>query len=963
MIQRSKLLRYMIILLMLAGVSSSVHGQFYTTGQDPASLRWRQIQTPHFQVIFPRNFEDKARYVANMLEYAYGRADRSLDHEPRKTSVIIHNRSVISNGFVAPAPHRMELFSTPPQDNLDMPWLEHLAIHEYRHVVQIDKLDQGLTRLLGYIFGQQANAVVAGMMPMWYYEGDAVIAETALTSDGRGRSPSFTREIRTWLADTIPPFSFDKMLLGSYRDKTPDHYQLGYHMTAYGRASHGTGLWEKVERYVGKRPYQLFSFNFALNRYFGDYSGGLYDSAMTRFGEIYDEPAAPKQERGERIAGEDHEDFLSYRFPEATDEGILVLKEGFSKLPGFVLLTSSGEERIHTPGPMTFDGFSYANGLIAWSERVPDMRWGNRSYSVVKLYDIERQREFTLKKKTRWFAPTLSPDGRKVAAVQAGKNNPYSLVVSSVGERQPIKSFSHPDSLFLQQPVWSVDGRSIYVIGLTNKGKGIYRVDYRSGSWFTILAPVYREINHLSAGDDHVFFRAAVGERDQICALDPKRNNLYQVTRSPINASDVSYNPATHTLLYAGYDANGYDIRRLQIDRDDFESLARKGASRNPVLNTLIRQEDSLFHSAAVPKTHYPARPYKKWANLFHFHSWAPFYMDYNMNNPVLTQINPGITLFSQNLLSTALTSLGYSYSNSAHHFHSRFTYRGWYPVFQFSTDYGGKPGVLRHPSVDWKPELSNNSMRFEASLSLPLNFSRGKNIAGATPSVSYEYDRTYYHLLQDDHYYNGLKTIDYGLWFYAYRRMAYRDLQPKWGVTFNVNHRASPFSEKILGEMTSMAGRLYLPGLMEDHGVTLALGYQKQDPEAYLYSTYLDFPRGFKPHAIEELFTFDSEYVLPLGYPDWNIPSLLYVKRLKGSVFYDYAWKQFRAREGNSIVWKEQQLHSTGAELTFDFHLARVMFPFTAGVRYSYLPQLEDYRIEFIFDVNFHRIYSKLSR
>jgi len=766
--------------LALSLLTSEVRAQFFTGGEDPASIEWKQMHTPNFQVIFPSDFEDKAMYVANILEYAYERGSNTLDHRPRKVSVIIHNRAVTSNGFVAPAPHRMELYSMPPQDNLDISWLEHLAIHEFRHVVQIDKLNQGLTRLLGYLFGEQANAVVAGMLPMWYLEGDAVIAETALTSSGRGRLPSFTKNIRARLQDSTRLFSFDKMLMGSYRDATPNHYELGYHLATYGRIQYGTDLWQQVEDHVGRRPYQLVSFNLGLDRFSGLYSGSLYDSAMTYFGGVYDAPPADAGSRSKVIAGEGHQDYRSYRFPLAIGQDeYLALRKDFSHQPRIIHITAGKEQTMHKPGPMTFERLSYADGLVAWSERVPDLRWGNQSYSVVKIYDMKKDAERILQHKTRWFAPDLSPQGRKVVVAEVTRDNSYRLVTCDVKDGGNLQHFTHPGGLFLQQPVWSHNGRYIYVIGLTAKGKGLYRLNPATGSWTTLIQPVYKEINHLSAGAQYLFFRAIDGHREQIFALDFQTDTKYQITQAPVNASDVSYSDEMDALLYASYQANGYNIHRMPVQPASAGTVKFEPDTASGPVNKLRSQEEQLFLSQKVPQKQYPVESYSRLQNLFHFHSWTPFYMDYNMNNPAITDIAPGITLLSQNLLSTAVTTLGYSYRNKAHHLHSQFTYRGWYPVFQISTDYGGKPDVIRSPSVNWAPDLNKDFMRLNASTSLPMNLSSGKNITGVTPSVSYEYDRNYYHHYDEDYYLRGLKTIDYSLWFYSYQRMAYRDILP----------------------------------------------------------------------------------------------------------------------------------------------------------------------------------------
>ena len=956
-------IRIILLSFLVFLVSMEASAQYFMSGQEPASTRWKQINTAHFQVIFPENFTEKARYVANILEYSYEKVSSSMDHQPEKVSVIIHNKSVTSNGFVAPAPHRMELYSVPPQDNNPMPWLEHLAIHEIRHWVQIDKLNQGLTKVLNYAFGEQATAVVAGLLPMWYLEGDAVISETALTEDGRGRIPDFSKIIRSRLADSLPLYSFDKMLLGSYRNNTPNHYELGYHMTSYARYRYGETLWQDVENHVARKPFQLLSFNFGLDRFADQYSADIYDSAMTFYNNFYYPQSLPDdKESNQEINTESHDSYTSYRHPRYTEDGgILALKKDYSRLPRFVKIVNGKEEIVHIPGRMTFDRFSYANDWIVWSEEIPDVRWSHRSYSVIKMFNMQKGMERTLTEKTRFFAPDISDDGNLVAVIQVTQENEYNLVVLDTENGWIQKQFTHPADIFLQQPVWSVDGKHIYLIGTDEKGKGIYRVNYDTGKWEQVMQPSFREIQHLSPGDEYIYFKAAMEHKEEILAFDFAKTELNRVTRSPVNASDVSFSNKSNSIVYSSFESEGYNLFEKKLDPGKFEPVKKEYNGDNRMISSLREGEGQLFRSGEIPNQQYTATPYRKWKHLFNFHSWAPLYMDYNINQKSISDVSPGISLFSQNLLSTSLTTLGYSYQSGTHKFHSQFVYRGWYPVFRVSTNYGGKPQVIRHSSVEWAPELSNDYMKFNASVSLPLNFTNNKYITGLVPSMEYEYDRNYYHNLRENFYLRGLKTIDYNAWFYHYQRMAHRDLQPRWGLTFDMNIRTSPFSENLLGNMTSLRGSLFLPGFIEDHGIQLRLGYQKQNPEIYLYSSYLQFPRGFQPSVTQKLFTFKADYSFPLFYPDWNIPSVLYVKRFKTNLFQDYGINHYQTIRNERRVWEKQQLYSLGAEITSDFHFARFMFPFSAGIRYSYLPQFADHRYELIFNVDFYRIYSNM--
>src|SRR5690606_1323094 len=117
--------------------------------------------------------------LGGCLDSVAPRVAWSLGHNPRRIELLLHNQTAIGNGMVTWAPKRSEFFTITRQDLTSTVWLSQLAIHDYRHVVQIVKLNQGFTRGLNYVFGQQATGAVIGLyLPMWLLEGDAVVAET-----------------------------------------------------------------------------------------------------------------------------------------------------------------------------------------------------------------------------------------------------------------------------------------------------------------------------------------------------------------------------------------------------------------------------------------------------------------------------------------------------------------------------------------------------------------------------------------------------------------------------------------------------------------------------------------------------------------------------------------------------------------------------------------------------------------
>src|SRR5688500_3346326 len=83
---------------------------------NPTSLKWHQVNTKNFRVLFPKGFDQQAQRVANTLEHIHKAESRTLGSYPRRISVILQNQSSESNGFVTILPRRSEFYTMPPQD-------------------------------------------------------------------------------------------------------------------------------------------------------------------------------------------------------------------------------------------------------------------------------------------------------------------------------------------------------------------------------------------------------------------------------------------------------------------------------------------------------------------------------------------------------------------------------------------------------------------------------------------------------------------------------------------------------------------------------------------------------------------------------------------------------------------------------------------------------------------------------
>ena len=162
-----KQLIFLVSFLILPFVASA---QFYVTGDDPGKLRWNYIDTDSYRVIYPAESDSLAHVYARKLEKFKIPVSRTTGYvtgegDGRLMPVVLHTYNG-SNGSVAWAPKRMDLFTLPSAHDVDpMPWSTMLAVHESRHVTQ---MQFGMTKAqkpFGYVFGQMWNILVSLVYP------------------------------------------------------------------------------------------------------------------------------------------------------------------------------------------------------------------------------------------------------------------------------------------------------------------------------------------------------------------------------------------------------------------------------------------------------------------------------------------------------------------------------------------------------------------------------------------------------------------------------------------------------------------------------------------------------------------------------------------------------------------------------------------------------------------------------
>jgi hypothetical protein len=940
-----------LLLFFIISISISSSAQYFISGQDPSKIKWDQINSENFQIIYPHDFKAEAQRLANALEIVYIYNTHTLKMKPKKISVILHNFSSISNAFVAWAPKRMEFYTIPGQDIYPQDWLDQLALHEFRHVVQISKMYQGFIEILYFLFGEQAMAGVIGLyVPFWFLEGDAVSTETALSHSGRGRLPEFEMQLRAQVLQR-KTYSYEKAIFGSYRDFVPDRYVLGYQLVANARKRYGAQIWDKTLNHVARNPVGLFPFSHGIRKSSGLSKWKYYKSCLHELDSLWtDQKSKIAYTSFEQLNRRPKKVYTNYRYPQfMNDSQVVALKSGLADIAEYVLLHKDGtEKRIFRPGFIDPVWLSARKNKIVWSEFIYDKRWDNRTWYDIISYDVITGKRKRLTKKRFLFAPRLSDDATKIAAVEVSPENKYSLVIIDANTGKDVKKISHQENEFLLTPTWSEDGKELIVILLNKNGKSIANVNLETDSFKVILPYSFKDITQPVRKGDHVYYHGIYSGIDNIYDLEISSGKITQITSSRFGAFDQEISPDGKKILYSDYSAMGFNIASMNLKSASDIPLEDVKDHSIKLYNNIAVQEKGVVNFDSFPHKEYPLKRYRKFPHLLNIHSWMPLSVDASNR-----KINPGITVLSQNKLSTAVVQANYTYNYNerAGGITTSIVYEALYPVISLSTSNKGRAGSFLD-NTGASHRYTWHEQNYGLKISQSLNLTRGKY----SRRLNFSFQENYQYISPASDGYIGLKSgnVFSGEWSasgFRVLKVNSRDMRPRLGQSFSVGYISAQGGDFAVRNLFSTEEVLYLPGILKHHSLLLTGAYLLQGKTGrYTFSSPVNLVRGFTGVLGYRNFArLSVDYKFPVAYPDLRLGPVLYLQRIKANLFYDYGYAGFTK--------KNLTYNLLGVEITNDVHLLNFIAPIDIGFRYLYKPQLNSGLIQFLFNINVNAI------
>ncbi|QNH62702.1 hypothetical protein [Hymenobacter sediminicola] len=932
-----------LLLPALAALASAVAGHAQSLpilDQNPPALRWQQVSTPHFRVLYPAGLEEAAQRTATRLEQVYGPGAATLSVSPRPISVVMQTRTSVSNGFVTFLPRHAEFFITPQQGmglgTVD--WLDGLVVHEYRHVGQFEKGRQGIGRFLSPLLGDGALGVAAVGVPQWFFEGDAVGTETALTRSGRGRIPEFGVGLRANLLSGRF-YNYQKAANGSLRDQVPNWYVLGYYLTSYAKAHYGPDVWDRALTRYYRFPFYPFSFSDGLKRTTGLRVEDLYQRTVQELDSTWRaEQRTLQLTEAQELAGQyQGKVFTEYQYPQyVNDSTVLALKSGLGDIAQLVLLDRRGTERkIHVPGLLNLpELLSVGGGKAVWPELQPDARWGQRIYSELRVLNLQTRRVARLGRHHRYTAAALSPNGQRLVAVETDTAYHHALHLLDAGTGAVLQTLPNPQNDLYLQPRFLPDGQHIAAVVLKPGGKTIEVLEPATGTTRPLLPVANINLTNPQPWGDYVLYNSPQSGIDNIYAVHVTTGQVFQVTSRPLGAYQAAVSPDGQRLAFHDYRATGARVVEMPLNpaawqpvpaapADAVQPYAAALAAREPGAAAVVPLLGVASRQDSVAR--YPMRPYSVLRNAFNVFSWGV------VQSPTGNSVSLGVR--SQDVLSTTQAIAGVSYDQNERTaaVFGGFSYQGQYPVLDAEISHGGRDVTIRRNGALLRDQWQ--ATRLTTGLRLPLTLTRSRMLSALTLSSYYLHERVSGYDLPvrfrsepgPDQPVHALQTT---LSYVAQLKQSARDVAPCLGGTLLLTSRLTPFRTGLDARQWGAQGSVFLPGLAKHHALRLRAGYQYQQQSQYQFASAVSFPRGEGYVSFDRLRAASVDYYLPLAFPHWSVGRVLYVQRLRATTFLDVAQGRSAGISGAG------NYRNVGLDVAALFNVLRLRTPLEAGLR-----------------------------
>ena len=939
-------------------------------GQDPPSVKWNQIKTENYKVIFPRELNQEGLRVANTLEHIHPSINKTLSGKHKKIPVVLRNRSSIPNAFVSQAPWMSEWYNVPllSKEMGTNEWYRDLAIHEGRHIVQTNYMNKGTSKLVKVLFGESSQSLFNSLLfPAWYWEGDAVGLETALTYSGRGRVPYFDIISRSLILNG-KKFNYEQAFFGSYKMVYPNRYELGYFLTTHIKTNYGADAWPKIIDKTLRWPLTLnplFPLSRSIRLLTGSSTRQIHHDTFYDLNELWSKQTKDFVENKVDFISAKPDIIANYSFPSAgINNTYFALKSGIADVPSIIKLKNGKEEIIEKiPFSSTIFGYHCNSEKAVWSFYEPDKRWTKLSWANIEVIDLKTSQRKVITSKKRLYNPNISKDSKKIVAVSFSQTRNSLLTILDSEDGEIIDQVEAPNQGSIMFPSWSKDGNKIVFTSQNFQGRAIYTYNINKRIFVKIKSETWEDISHPIFYKNFIIYESPYQGIDNLIAINIDTKEEHLITSRKLGAYYPSITNSDE-LLFSDYSLMGKRVAIVDLDSNNWSPIPKIVYDPVRSFQPMYDQEDGPVFDEPFPSSPYDIKPYKPISNLFNFHSRYIFD----------TKLDPTLGIQSDNILGTMtiLADISYNQQKKTSKQQLNLIYKGLYPIMDIklkkserSELYGPYEQKLDdyRDTIKYKINEKWNENTIDLSVGIPwlnkinginnkyfITYAGAKVVSRSNSILFYNFEKETIPkglILQDKKSApqrdgNIMPAYIEGT-FISQNEVAVRDLRSK-GWLINLYFGGMPFGGLWHGSQISSRFNSNINGFKKHHFISLLAHYETNDVSGnYFFPSRIKYPYGYRSYYFNNAWKTSIAYRLPLIYPDRRLLfGASYLKRVQGKLFFD----------AMDTDLSNNLLMSIGTGFIFDLGgFFDIVFPLSISLNYYYQPQTGRSGIQFEFE------------
>lgn len=911
---------------------SSVQAQFYLDGGESDSWKRKERRYDNFRIIYPLSADSLAQRVAEILDYN-SETVRITSRRYSGFPIILRNSTLYSNGYVAWTPARMELYTlSAGESDEPTPWLTHLLSHELRHYAQLNALNWNVVRVLRYPLGEQALALASAVTPNWFFEGDAIYYES---SNGRVGRLHSAKQYQHYRAEILggASLSYDQHINGSYKYFVPNHYNFGSLMVEHAYANYGATFWPEVLNYTSWHLYKLFPFHFAIKKYTGLTRPKLFASALRSLDSITrDTTIAPEVQK---LAP-----FCNQLFPHysPSTQKYYYLQQNYTELQALYTTSDlqTGTPREWATIRAVRGSIRYDDTLASWVQFRRHPIWSKKHWGEIWILNLTTGEKKKLKLHTQALSPVPYAKLKRIRAIEVQPRGEFVLTERRMkdGELNNLEA-DRFRGMELRELLHGRDENSSVVRAVTDKGTTLLLYHWQTREVDTLLAPILKDISNISTDASGIYFSMSQDYvRRGFYAPWPTRgqpiDTLQQLYLSAYGNEYLRKCDDT-SLLYSAYTVSGYQARKQKVHVQKRVAVADLQPQLLYPQPERYAATKELAHGRTEVKE---VKPYSPLKNAIRVHSWAPFYFNPRGDLETLTESKLGLTVLSQNPTGTLAITTGYFYDRG-HGGSLTLEWVGAWPRvwWQVYTDQRDMSFVVNRERIGGKEQYYATDL----GLSFPYTWTKGMYTHNFTGNLVGSVNNNW---TFDSHrrlLWQGRFMLRASLSYSKIRLAPRLALFPRLGFRVQLTGRTLVFPQVDLKRVLEARITGYLPGIGRTHSMRFMF-YTAQQTWGHLEQSFRFSRRAMWFDAAPALysgtsgFQFDWDYALPLAYPDWNVGSFFYLKRIYTTLF--LSWRQRQ-----TLLRTTAFTRVVGLELRLDSHFMRTQYPLRWGFNVSYAP------------------------